>query len=126
MAKRTARDLARPGGWLTLDELRQLWADCPADDFAAQILLDAAQITCVEHSLLTDADTGGLRHWRADDPVPADYLTAQRLQAMAIWRITQATPSDDTIGFDQSAVRVWPMSNDIRQLLRRPRRPVIA
>lgn len=112
--------------WLTLDELRQRWADCPDDDDVAAELLEAARITCVEHSLLQDADTGQLRHWHDGDDVPADYLTAQRLQCVAIWRTTQTSVSEDTIGFEQTAVRVWPMSNDIRQLLRRPRRPVIS
>lgn len=118
--------LARVDGWLTPDELRQLWADAPADDFALELLLEASRVTCIEHSLLEDPDTGRLRHWAAPDPVPADYLTAQRLQCVAIWRTTQTSVSEDTIGFDQAAVRVWPMSNDIRQLLRRPRRPVVS
>lgn len=115
----------RPNGWLTIEEIRQLWADAPADDLQLELLLEASRITCIEHSLLADPNTGKLRHWHADDPVPADYLTAQRLQIMAIWRTTQTSVSEDTIGFDQSAVRVWPMNNDIRLLLRRPRRPVI-
>lgn len=108
---------------MTLEEIRQLWADAPADDFQCELILESARLTCIEHSLLQDG-AGQLRHWQADDPVPADYLTAQRLQCVAIWRTTQTSVSEDTIGFDQSAVRVWPMSNDIRQLLRRPRRPV--
>lgn len=115
----------RPNGWLTLEELRQLWADAPTDDFEAELLLEASRITCIEHSLLEDPNTGKLRHWQADDPVPADYLTAQRLQAMSIWRLTQTSAGEDGIGFDQTTVRVWPMNNDIRMLLRRPRRPVI-
>lgn len=118
-------DVARVDGWLTLAEIRDLWADAPADDFQLELLLEAARLTCIEHSLLEDTTTGVLRHWHAPDPVPADYLTAQRLQCVAIWRTTQTSVSEDTIGFDQTAVRVWPMSNDIRQLLRRPRRPVI-
>lgn len=113
----------RPEGWLTMDEIRELWADAPADDFQLELLLEASRITCIEHSLL-EAD-GVLRHWRDGDPVLADYLTAQRLQCMAIWRTTQTSVSEDTIGFDQTAVRVWPMNNDIRLLLRKPRRPVI-
>lgn len=117
---------ARVDGWLTMDEIRQLWADAPADDFALELVLESARITCVEHSLMADPTTGALRHWQADDPVPADYLTAQRLQCVAIWRTTQTSVSEDTIGFEQTAVRVWPMSNDIRQLLRRPRRPVVS
>lgn len=116
-------DTPRVGGWLTMDEIRLLWADAPADDFALELILEASRLTCIEHSLMDDGGT--LRHWQADDPVPADYLTAQRLQCVAIWRTTQTSVSEDTIGFDQTAVRVWPMSNDIRQLLRRPRRPVI-
>lgn len=112
-------------GWLTVDEIRELWADAPADDFQLELILEASRITCISHSLLADADTGALRHWEDGDLVPADYLTAQRLQCVAIWRTTQASVSEDTIGFDQSAVRVWPMNNDIRNLLRRPRRPVI-
>lgn len=120
-------DLAdRVAGWLTMAEIRQLWADAPADDFQLELLLESARITCIEHSLMADPETGALRHWQADDPVPADYLTAQRLQCVAIWRTTQTSVSEDTIGFDQTAVRVWPMSNDIRALLRRPRRPVIS
>jgi len=121
-----AEALERVDGWLTPDELRQLWADAPADNFQLELILEAARLTCVEHSLLEDPNTGRLRHWAPDDPVPADYLTAQRLQCVAIWRTTQTSVSEDTIGFDQAAVRVWPMSNDIRQLLRRPRRPVVS
>lgn len=117
----------RVDGWLTLDEIRLLWADAPADDFQLELLLEASRLTCVSHSLLEDTTQSPalLRHWREGDPVPADYLTAQRLQAMAIWRTTQTSVSEDTIGFDQTAVRVWPMNSDIRTLLRPPRRPVI-
>lgn len=110
--------------WLSMDEIRELWADAPADDFQLELLLESARITCIEHSLL-EAD-GVLRHWQDGDLVQADYLTAERLQTIAIWRETQASVSEDTIGFDQTAVRVWPMNNTIRGLLRRPRRPVVA
>lgn len=110
-------------GWLTVSEIRELWADAPADDFQLELILESARITCIEHSLMDD--DGTLRHWKQGDPVPPDYLTAQRLQCVAIWRTTQASVSEDTIGFEQTAVRVWPMNNDIRNLLRRPRRPVI-
>lgn len=111
--------------WLTAAELRLMWADAPEDDFTLGLLLDAAEMTCIEHSRIVDpADGSTLRHWQTGDEVPAKFLLAEHEQCVAIWRSTQATVAEDTIGFDQTAVRVWPMDKTIRAKLQTTR-PVV-
>lgn len=96
--------------WATLDDVRKDWADAPLDDELLQRKLDAAH-----EQLLAYAPT------LADGaPVPQRYVEAEVLQVRALW---QAQERDgDVIGYgDGFAVRVRPLNQDVKSLLR-PRR----
>lgn len=95
-------------GWLTLDTARGLWPDAARlTDYQLWLLLESARTAVVNY---------------APKPIPAvvppNYVQAQQLQARAVWNKTQTDPSGTEIGFDQIAVRVWPMDLSVKQLVR--------
>lgn len=102
--------------WATVPDVRQRWDDAPLDDD----LLDALLLAAHEQLAAYAPDLA------ADEPVPARYREAEVLQVRALW---QAQERDgDVLGFGEAgyAVRVRPLGQDVRSLLR-PRRgkPVI-
>lgn len=97
--------------WLTSDEVRDLWPDAPDNDVALDLIVETARIQCREYAepLKDGAD------------VPPTHRQAQLAQARAIWNLTQTSPQDETIGFGDQSVRVYPMSSAIKRMLRPPR-----
>ena len=102
--------------WATVPDVRQRWDDAPLDDELLGALLDAAheQLATYAPALVDGA------------PVPARYREAEVLQVRALW---QAQERDgDVLGFGEAgyAVRVRPLGQDVRSLLRPRRgRPVV-
>ena len=97
--------------WATTDDVRDRWNDAPLDDVVLGAMLTAAheQLVAYAPALVDGA------------PVPARYVEAEVLQVRALW---QAQERDgDVLGFGESgyAVRVRPLGQDVRSLLR-PRR----
>lgn len=93
--------------WVTVDALRARWEDAPLDDDVLESMLDAAHEQCVAYAPALAADA----------PVPARYLEAEVLQVRELY---QAQERDgDVIGYgDGYAVRVRPLGQDVRSLLR--------
>jgi len=102
--------------WADVPDVRTRWDDAPLDDDLLGAMLDAAHEQLVEYApVLPDGAA-----------VPARYREAEVLQVRALW---QAQERDgDVLGFGESgfAVRVRPLGQDVRSLLR-PRRgkPVV-
>lgn len=97
--------------WVTLDDLRDAWDDAPTDDARLQSMLDAAQVQAETYApALPDGA-----------PVPANYREGLILQVKSVW--TAGERNGDVIGYgDGYAVRVRPLSVDVKSLLR-PKRP---
>lgn len=92
----------------TLDDARALWPDAgPIPDATLQQLLEAAWETC-EAFLPADA-------LDAVTP-PRRYVHANVLHARDLW--TSYRREGDVVGFDTYAVRVRPLSDSVRALLR--------
>lgn len=102
--------------WITITEARDQWPDAPMDDDRLQQMLDAAHAQVVAYApALADGAA-----------VPANYREAELLQLMALGQAT-ARNGDDVVGFgDGFAIRVRPLGQDVKSLLR-PRRgkPVV-
>lgn len=97
--------------WAEVTDVRDRWADAPLDDDLLGSLLDAAHEQLVAYAPVLPEDAA----------VPARYLEAEVLQVRALW---QAQERDgDVLGFGEAgyAVRVRPLGQDVRSLLR-PRR----
>ncbi|MBU4213840.1 MAG: hypothetical protein KJ792_04195 [Actinobacteria bacterium] len=101
------------GTWCAdLDYLRDRWADAPLSDHVlATALLAAHEQLAVYAPALADGA-----------PIPERYKQAEVLQVRGLW---QAQERDgDVIGYgDGYAVRVRPLSQDVKSLLR-PKRGV--
>lgn len=95
-------------GWLSLVLARQLWPDAPRDDVALFLLLETARQACVAYAPALVAPA----------MPPANYLEAQLAQARSVWNLMQTAPQSDLIGYEQTAVRVYPLDYNVRQLLR--------
>jgi hypothetical protein len=95
-------------GWLTLAMARRLWPDAPRDDVALFLLLDTARVACEAYAPALDVGVA----------FPSNYLEAQLAQARSVWNLMQTAPQTDAIGYDQTAVRVYPLDYNVRQLLR--------
>lgn len=98
--------------WATVDDVRARWADAPLDDDLVQSMLDAAHEQCVAFApaLAEDAD------------VPARYLEAEVIQVRNLYNAQER--DGDVIGYgDGYAVRVRPLGQDVKSLLR-PQRGV--
>lgn len=106
-------------GWVTLGRARQDWADAPTDDVYLYRILEVARIQCLAFAPLALREDGTV------PPPPPNFVQAQLAQARAIWNFAKANPQDQ-IGMDGQAVRVYPLDDNIRKLLR-PRRamPVV-
>lgn len=99
--------------WVTLDEVRDRWADAPEmDDVLLTQYVDAAQEACTAYAPTLPAGA----------TVPAGWREAVVLQTRAI---AQAYQRDgDVLGFnDGFALRVRPLGAEVKALLR-PRRAV--
>lgn len=108
--------------WATLDDVRARWADAPLDDVVLSSMLDAAHEQLVVYApTLSPGDPDAVPPVPAD-AVPARYVEAEVLQVRALY---QAQERDgDVIGYgDGFAVRVRPLGQDVKSLLR-PRRGV--
>lgn len=102
--------------WATVDEVSARWDDAPLDDELLGAMLAAAHEQLVAYApVLPDGAT-----------VPARYREAEVLQVKALWQAQER--DNDVIGFGEAgyAVRVRPLGQDVRSLLR-PRRgkPVV-
>lgn len=97
----------------TLADARLLWPDADTlDDDLLQRLLDVATERCEQYlpeQLLVDYP----------DPIPLPWQTACILDARDTW--TASRRDGDVIGFDTYAIRVRPLSDTVKGLLR-PRR----
>lgn len=93
-------------GWLTLEQTRQRWPDAPLDLTYLWNILKSAKIQCIDY-----APALGI-----GDPVPANYLQAQLMQARAIFTSFIANQNDNIDG--QFPVRVFPMDWNVKALLR--------
>lgn len=93
--------------WATVDDIRQRWQDAPLDDEVLQSMLDAAQVQCSRYApALADPAT-----------VPANYLEGLVLQLRALWNAQER--DGDVLGYgDGYAVRVRPLGQDVKSLLR--------
>jgi hypothetical protein len=109
-------------GWLSLDDARRLWPDAPDDDVALFMLLESARIAVVSYAPAIPIPAPP-----AIPVIPVNYLQAQLAQTRAIWNMAQTSPQAlDAIGFDNYAIRVYPLDYNIRQLIRpRSGRPVL-
>lgn len=100
--------------WADLDDVRNGWEDAPLDDVLLQSMLDAAQEQCETYAPVLS------------DPlaVPERYKRAVVLQTRAQWVASER--DGDVIGYgDGFAVRVRPLGQDVKSLLRPPNpRPV--
>jgi molybdopterin-guanine dinucleotide biosynthesis protein A len=99
--------------WATRDTIRAMWADAPTDDTRLDQLLAAAQEEAEAYAPtlpVTDPPA----------PVPARYVEALALQCKEIWEAGQR--SGDLIGGEDYPIRVRPLSDAVKQLLR-PRNP---
>lgn len=102
--------------WITVDEVRLRWADAPLDDLLLEQMLEAVHEQLVAYA--PDLALGAT--------VPASYREAEALQVRALGQAQQR--DGDVLGFgDGFAVRVRPLGEDVKALLR-PRRgkPVLA
>ena len=101
--------------WATIDQVRDRWADAPLDDVVLTSMLEAAHEQCVAYAPALALGA----------TLPASYVEAEVLQLRALY---QAQERDgDVIGYgDGYAIRVRPLGQDVKSLLR-PRRgkPVI-
>lgn len=102
--------------WADLDDVRARWTDgAPMDDEVLQSMLDAAQDQCETYAPAITAP----------DPVPARYKEAVVIQVRALWYAQER--DGDVLGYgDGYAVRVRPLGQDVKSLLR-PKRglPVV-
>lgn len=100
--------------WVTLEQIRDRWADAPdMDDVLLNEYVQAAQEACEAYAPTLPAGA----------TVPAGWREAVVLQTRAI---AQAYVRDgDVVGFGESgfAVRVRPLGAEVKALLR-PRRAV--
>ena len=96
-------------GWVDTAEVVDHWEDAHliAPDVLARLLATAHE-QCEAYAPVLD-------------PVPERYITAQILQARALWQMQRQGPGD-TYGPDGFQVTVYPLDARIRALLR-PRRP---
>lgn len=96
-------------GWHTTATARETWADAPTRDGVLWELLDAAREACLAYAPIT-----------AGRRIPTGHRQAQINVARAIWQRAKSG-TDDTLGMDAYAVRVYIDDPDTRRLLR-PRR----
>lgn len=101
--------------WATTDQVRDRWADAPLNDELLSEMLQAAheQVVVYAPALAEGAD------------VPKRYVEAEVLQVRALGQAQQR--DGDVLGYgDGFAVRVRPLGEDVKALLR-PRRakPVV-
>lgn len=98
--------------WADIDDVRARWEDAPLDDDVLASMLDAAHEQCVAYApVLAD-----------DATVPRRYVEAEVLQVRALWNAQER--DGDVLGYgDGFAVRVRPLGQDVKSLLR-PRRGV--
>lgn len=97
------------GGWLTLAMARQLWPDATAiPDLPLWFILESAKAASVAYAPALPVGA----------PIPPNWVQAQLSQARAVWNLMQTAPQSDLIGYDQSAIRVYPLDYNVRQLLR--------
>lgn len=98
--------------WADVEDVRARWEDAPLDDDVLESMLDAAHEQCAAYAPALAADA----------TVPRRYVEAEVLQVKALY---QAQERDgDVIGYgDGYAVRVRPLGQDVKSLLR-PRRGV--
>jgi hypothetical protein len=96
--------------WATLEQVLARWEDAPTDEDLLTEQLEAVHEVCVEYAPTL----------RAGDPVPQRYVEAEVLQLRSLWQAWQR--DGDVLGFgDGFAVRVRPLGEDVKALLR-PRR----
>jgi hypothetical protein len=99
--------------WHTLDSIRDEWPDAEAiPDVSLWGLLASAKVQVIAFAPRLDDD----------DPVPANYLEAQRIQARNVWNAASVAP-DGSVGSDDFIVRPFPLDWHVRQILR-PKRAV--
>jgi hypothetical protein len=103
-------------GWLTLAEIRQEWRDAPSLDVVLWRLLEVARVQVLAYT---------------PEPVPVlptpNLIAAQREQARDVWNQTKTDPASIGIGDDVLAIRPFPMSPWIKDMIRPKRaKPVIA
>jgi hypothetical protein len=98
--------------WAQVDDVRARWDDAPLDDDVLTSMLLAAHSQCLAYAPALAADA----------PIPAAYLEAEVLQLRALWNAQER--DGDVLGYgDGFAVRVRPLGQDVKSLLR-PRRGV--
>lgn len=101
------------------------WAD-PDAPIAAELWPDAAEVSTELRALLFAAAQEACEEYApalaADATVPARYTIAVTMHARDIWNASRRSP-EGTMGPEEFAVTVRPLSIDVRQLLR-PRNPV--
>lgn len=96
--------------WATLDQVRDRWADAPLNDELVTEMLEAAHEQVAAYAPTLAEGT----------PIPQRYIEAEILQLRALGQSQQR--EGDVLGFgDGFAVRVRPLGEDVKALLR-PRR----
>lgn len=99
--------------WASLVDARAVWPDAVdiPDDVLSRYLL-ASWEKCVAYAPTNPDGTV--------EPVPQRYVEANVLAARDLFTAYQRTAGSDVIGFDTYAVRVRPLSAEVRSLLRPP------
>lgn len=100
-------DLLTTDTWVSLDDVRARWADAPLDDSMLASMLAAAHEQCVAYAPVLAEGT----------QPPSRYLEAEVLQVRALGQ--SQLRDGDVLGFgDGFAVRVRPLGEDVKALLR--------
>ena len=98
-----------PTTWLAeADVTPDMWADAPPAGLL-ELYLGAAQERCEAYAPAP-----------IPDPIPRGHILAQLADARDLWTAAQRSGSADLIGGDGYAVRVRPLSDYVRSLLRPP------
>lgn len=111
-------------GWLTNDEVRDLWEDAPADEELLNMLNDSAitQLTAYAPILLPKTSEDGLTYYPS---VPQNYRLAQLMQVRNLFNAGRVAPSGD-FGSGEFTFTPFPLTWQVQALLRPKRgRPLV-
>ena len=103
--------------WYTPDTVREQWSGAPKSATLLQNLLDTAKLQVLAFAPVFVAPEGEANY------CPVNYRIAQGMQVRAIWDSQNANVGgneDGASGLDGYQVRTYPMSQNIKTLLRPP------
>lgn len=100
-------------GWISLSQAAAWWSDAPSENPSYLYML----LYAAKRAIL-----GWAKELPEGTPPPPHYIDGQLLQAQAIYTLGQSNPQE-SVGFEQLSVRVYPLDWNIKQLVR-PRRAI--